>query len=346
MIDLRELAARYGLDDLDVVDDMAGWGNHLRLRCRTADGRDVFVKEKAPYLTDDEWPMHLSVQDVSMRAGGPVPRLLTTVDGALGVAVDGHLLEVQEWVDGRLLCATEPDARQLGRAIALFHLSTAAMRPGSFEVPACRDHWFPDDVPTLLNAITRHCRPRLRGSTPELKTLDALTHAVTRLGRDDPPAGLINAHLHGDTALRNAVLATDGSAVLIDLDDARWGKRLFDLTHAVAVAATVVHDQLGSPAIRNRWDEPVATAVVAGYNEVSPLTDDETRLLGSSLTIATVAVGVSELELDDPEFAVQEDLAEQLENIASLLRDIPSVTAAVEPLRSKKSTGRKEVRNA
>jgi Ser/Thr protein kinase RdoA (MazF antagonist) len=329
------VAAAYALGDLSIVEDLDGWGGRLRLRCRTAAGRDVFVKEKAPYLDGDDWHLHLQVHGASARAGGPVPRLLTTVDGEPGVTVEGRLFEVQEWVAGRPLGATVPDARLLGRAIALFHRSTRAMPPGTTAQPACRRHWSPDDVPTLLHAIARYCRPRLPESTPEMRTLDALARAV----RDRPGPARADTYLHGDTALANAVRADDGTVVLIDLDDARWGDRLFDLAHAVAVAGTVVPAPHG---LRTRWDEDVAAAVVTGYAEVSPLTAGDLRRLTPCLTVATVAAGISELELDDPEFALRDDLAGQLENLMTLVRDVPSL----EPSRSLSPARRKEVRHA
>ncbi|WP_406285824.1 phosphotransferase enzyme family protein [Streptomyces sp. NBC_00209] len=319
------VADLYGLSGVQVLSDLGLWGETLRLHCVAASGFHFLLKEKPHYLSPDDWPLHLAVHSWAREAGGPVSPLLRTPSGATGVRADGRYFEVQGWVDGK--ASTADEAEEFGRALGFFHLSVAGMPPGDRDLPRSRSRWTPDDPAGLAAYIDRHCRPRIADGSPAHVPFDELRRTVNDLCGMTPGTGLVESYLHGDTAPANAIRTGDGSLALIDFDDARWGNRVFDLAHATAMTAGFATGP--DDGVRTEWNASAAHAVIQGYGSVVDLTPGERGDLGRQMSVATIASGFSCLEIDDPEFDLRPDLAEQLHRLSSLVADIPSVTSAV-----------------
>ncbi|GHH84731.1 phosphotransferase enzyme family protein [Streptomyces capitiformicae] len=321
------VAEQYELSGAEVIDDLGLWGQTLRLHCRTATGYHFLIKEKAHYLSSEDWPVHLAVHRWSQRAGGPVSPLLSTQAGDDGVIHQGRYFEVQGWVEGRL--PTDGDAEEFGRTLALFHLSVAGMPPGSRDRPRCRYRWTPDDPAGLGDYIDRYCRPRAAHGSPAAARLAELRRKVRDLPQDGPAGGLVGSYLHGDTALANTVRTGEGFLRLIDFDDARWGHRIFDLVHAMAITAGFDPDLTGQHAIRTEWALQRAQALFDGYRSLIELTPAEREDFPRQMTVAVIATGLSCLDIDDPEFELPSDLADQLGHLSALVEDVPSLSSAV-----------------
>jgi Ser/Thr protein kinase RdoA (MazF antagonist) len=207
--------------------------------------------------------------------------------------------------------------------VGAFCTSTAvvdAAQVGDWAFPSGRARWLPDQ-PEDLRSVGRFIG--------ELDLPAATVAAIDEvLARADVDTGsLPSGFIHGDVSPLNAIWNA-GIATLIDLDEMRWGYRLFD---AVQGVATVAGFDPGPAAriVRTRWELGRAHAFLTGWShEVRPTTA-EVRAFDVFLKLTLVRVVVGELNLDDPALPTRPDAAESIAALLSLLRaPAPALAAA------------------
>jgi Ser/Thr protein kinase RdoA (MazF antagonist) len=190
-------------------------------------------------------------------AGVPVPRPVSTREGALVAEVGGRAASVVNWVEGEQIgdgatplagdaVAIDARYRTLGRLIARMHDATDALTlPPDFE----RLRW---DRPAYLSdqplwgrfwenpSLSRDEAALLRSARAEA---DAM---IARHEAEGADFGLIHADV-----LRENVLTHEGRLSLIDFDDSGFGFRAYDLATAEvqgledpmnAVASLALHE--------------------------------------------------------------------------------------------------------
>ncbi|OJW19118.1 MAG: hypothetical protein BGO51_27505 [Rhodospirillales bacterium 69-11] len=223
-----------------------------------------------------------------VRAGIAAPEPLPTTDGAafaqVTVAATGEQrwAGLARWVDGELLAeivSRETNAAaaarhfvELGAVMARMHdQATAWTPPAGFKRHALDEDglmgstpfWGPFWDHPIFSAAERDLM---------LATRATLRAALLRYGKAPHVYSMIHADLHP----KNVVIG-DGSAAVIDFDDAGFGWHVYDL--AVALVAYERHPHF--TAFRD--------ACLAGYRAVRPLAEADAALLPMFLLVRNLA---------------------------------------------------------
>ena len=211
---------------------------------------------------------HLAGRNVATPS--PVPRK----DGGLVGELAGKPAALFPWREGTSRClarVSAADTRRVGRALAEVHLAGAGatLRAGRFR---------PEDLEARLARIARYPEPSLAALGPPLQS--KLSDIVKR---QDPslPRGLA----HGDLFSDNVLWGDDGEIrALLDFESACEGAFAFDLM--VTILAWCFRDSF----------EPALTrAMVAGYQELRPLSDAEARGLHAEGCFAALRFTVTRI---------------------------------------------------
>lgn len=165
---------------------------------------------------------------------------------------------------GRTLTRTTGDMRLFGTAIADLQRGLAAIAGG--DVP--RLH------PLALCARADRALAHIAGSDAVRAAIDR--HGTVPFGDPGFPP-LPSGACHGDAWAGNVVVQ-DGSVGFLDFDDCGWGPYLLDL--GTAMRHLVVSEGVEA-------DGSVA-ALVAGYEAVRPLDDDERRMIPLFVNLAEI----------------------------------------------------------
>lgn len=262
-LDLDHLSRCYGRT-FRTVERVAAGGH--RIHCLTTES-DIFYLKL--YRPDAETGFALRL----LRAFPPthgvaVARPVAAISGAdlVPVTVEGEGWNacLFEALAGRSLARTTGDMRRFGTAIADLQRGLAAIAGED----VLRLH------PLALCARADRALAHIAGS-------DAVRAAIDRHGTvpfGDPgfpplPSGIC----HGDAWAGN-VVAQEKSVGFLDFDDCGWGPSLLDL--GTAVRHLVVSE--------GGWADESVAALVAGYEAVRPLTDDERRMLPLFVNLAEI----------------------------------------------------------
>ena len=232
---------------------------------------------------------------------GPGYATIPTPDGESSRAVG-----LVEWVPGEIVGAiiqSETDHgnipehfRQLGRIAAAMHNQAISWHPPAqftrhaFDVPGYVGEtpfwgrfW---DVP-ILTAGQRDVLSRVRA---EIESI------LTEYGKDRGTYSMIHADLH----VNNFLIGEDGGLYVIDFDDAGFGWHQYDF-------ATALFGLEELP-----YFASLSEAMVSGYREVRPLSDDAVSLIPLFLLIRRlVLIG---WQWDRPELGRREGLDEYIED--------------------------------
>ncbi len=244
-------------------------------RLTTADGTSRLVKIGAAEaaLAEASFQTALLLHLERTAPGLPVQRVIPARDGRAELALDGRLVRMTTYLEGRLLDsapATPALRRDIGGTLARLN---RALR--SFSHPgASRTHlWDLQNFPRL--------RPLL-DQLPEAGPRPALLGCFDRFNAVVGPrlpgarTQVIHTDFHGDNLLVGA--AADRVSGVLDFGDSLAGPVAMD----VAVAACYQFG--GAP-------DPLAPAadVVAGYHAAEPLDDGDLPLIGEFMLLRLAA---------------------------------------------------------
>lgn len=258
----RALRDAYGLEVH--ATKPAGGELDLNLKVETDRGR-FLVKVGTPRGPSEDWRDRILSHVARVAPTLPVPRIIESVEGGPSTifsdGVASWQMRVFEWLNGDLLADISPTfdlLRALGRASADL---TEALE--SFDETSMATH--PWDLRTATETLKAHL-PYLRA--PE--RAQAVRRILETLQGIEPQLEQSPlATVHHDLNDHNILVTTDADARqrisgILDFNDALRTHRVAD----VAIAA-------GYAMLRQTAPLDAAAAVVSGYYERSPLTDDE-----------------------------------------------------------------------
>ena len=278
-------------------------------------GRTFGFKGRAPWIRENEFEVMLGLQEQAFMCGAPVPEVIRTTTGDLLWQWDGKDMALRAWVDGAPLRWRVDDALTLGSTVGAFFQATSAMEvPGvrQWTFPTGRSRWFPD-TPHDLHAVTRFLQEvDLASSTVEAID-EILRFAASHAATDELPTG----YLHGDVSPLNAI-GDGGQTMWIDLDEMRWGYRIFDVAFGVATVAGLDQGPDGS-IVRSTWELKRAEAFLSGWSRHTQPTEVEIRVFPWMLLLTLARVVIGELDLDDPSLATRPGVIASIEALLKLL---------------------------
>jgi Ser/Thr protein kinase RdoA (MazF antagonist) len=267
-MELDELLTELGLEGWCPVDGGVRGGteeDHL-VAVLSRDGTSIVLKERAAYLSDEEFDCVVSNNRALARAGAPVPPVPEALARLVARrAPAGRRFSTVLWVGGRPL---DPDAREdlecLGRALARFH---RAARQIDATEPRVRSE------PRERFGKARHHRRLLESRLgPELTDeLYERLVAAQRLVAGYPAGAMPSQLLHGDVDPHNAV-RTESGCVLLDVDDMHSGPVISDLAWLAILTAGMrrTADEAGYT-FRDEWDGERCDAVLGAYRSEARL---------------------------------------------------------------------------
>ena len=248
----RQALARWGLDlSLTPVTYPSG---HV---CETAmyAGEDLVLKA---YQNESAGRLAIALANALDGQGIPAAKALPLPDGQMMLPIAGVWMTLCHRVKGTPMEAGElirrpEEGRRIGEALAQLHKATAALEEGLADDEPWADH--------LLNWAL----PLVQGILPEDYLIDFAARVETTRSL---PAALI----HRDPNPSNLIDAGDAIG-FIDFDLSRRFARIFDPCYLMTavLAETFGRDELPW---RENWPA-FCSAVLAGYDSVTPLTDAE-----------------------------------------------------------------------
>ena len=237
----------------------------------------------------------------------PVPRLRVSRDGGLTAALPGgNLCRLLDFLEGRPLAKYKPHdptlLRSIGRFIGRLDRALEGFR---HDAESRTLYWDTKKAPsTIRDGLDLIEDPIVAAFAT--RTLAAVERdLVPRL--EELPRGII----HNDANDYNVLVADGQMSGLLDFGDIVSSCLVFEVANAVAYCMLSKHDPL-----------PAAAAVVAGYHEARPLTEDELLVLDTAVRArlamsAAVGARQSHDEPDEGYLSISQkpvrDLIEKLE---------------------------------
>lgn len=208
----------------------------------------------------EDLPFFLSLLDFLAQQGCPVPRTIHDRAGQLYRQLDDKAVALIEFLPGVSVSEPTPgQAHAVGRALAQLHLAAGTfgqtrangMGPAEWQrlASACTPAGLTEIDPEFAALVARHL--------PEL-----VAHWPT-----DLPRSVIHADLFPD----NVLMLGDRVTGLIDF--------YFACTDLTAYDVAVTHAAWCFDSSGRRFDAAVSAALLAGYEELRPLTDRERAAL-------------------------------------------------------------------
>ena len=261
---LAALVAEYDVGELTSVKGIAeGISNSNWLVETTGkDGTGArFILTMYEYRIEvEDLPFFLSLLDHLSARGCPVPRTIHDRRGRLFRLLDGKAVALIEFLPGVSVSApTSGQAHAVGRALAQMQLAAADF-PGSRENAMGRAEW---------QRLAREC------GTEGLAAIDA--GFANLVARELPaviaqwPEGLPRGTIHADLFPDNVLMLGNQVTGLIDF--------YFACTDLFAYDLAVTHAAWCFSNDGKRFDPALSSALIAGYEEVRPLSPAERAAL-------------------------------------------------------------------
>jgi len=252
----------------------------------------------------DDLPFFLGLLDHLSAKTSPVPRTIHDSDGNASRLLDGKAVALIEFLPGVSIDdPTINQARAVGRALAGIHLA-------SEDFPAQRDN---DLRPKDWQSLFDQCGAKLGEIDPSLP--DAVSSAMPRL-LSQWPEGLPRATIHADLFPDNVLMLGDTVSGLIDF--------YFACTDIAAYDLAITHVAWCFGSGGGTYRPAIGSALVAGYEEIRPLSEMERAalpLLAQGAAMRFIATRAYDW-IDTPEGALVErkdpmDFVRRLEFYAS-----------------------------
>ena len=276
-----ELVSRLNIGSLTALEGCAGGIENTNYFADTTQGRYVLTLFER--LTAEQLPYYLRLMKHLAQRGIPVPDPCADASGAILHTLCGKPAAVVDRLKGSSRLAPDvAHCQQLGDMLARMHLAGADFE---LQQPNLRGlYWWIDTVPEVMPFLTMAQRGFIEAELGFQERL-AVSLAYAHL-----PRGPIHADLFRDNVMFDdptADQSSDRISGLFDFYFAGTDTYLFDL--AVCVNDWCIDLQSG------RLDEDRASALVAAYHAVRPLSGDEQRMFPSFLRGAALRFWISRL---------------------------------------------------
>ena len=204
----------------------------------------------------DDLPFFLDLMDHLAAKGCPVPRTIHDRDGASYRHIDGKAVALIEYLSGVSVDhPTVGQARSVGEALAQNHLAVADFAQSRVN----------DMALAQWSATVERCgREALSAIDPSLPGV--LEKAIAEFG-DDWPKGLPGGVVHCDLFPDNVLMLGNEVTGLIDF--------YFSASDAFAYDFAVTHAAWCFPSDGSRYRADIAAALMAGYESIRLLSDEE-----------------------------------------------------------------------
>lgn len=321
---LSVVCSQYGFTDFTISQELGLWGSHIRWQLRSPKGQLFLLKEKPPYISDDEFESQLCLHHHIQRQNGPVVQLLITMTNELSLVWANRHLALLTWVEGRHLYPQQlEDNVELGGVIARFQDAAKSFESntGNWELPHNR-HWTAPERWTHILAYTEYVRQALQEIEEKEKAvaLHQIQDWIIRQGTILDAQELPEQFIHADADCFNCIQG-HGDTYIVDLDEVHWGYRVTDLAYAAAYVGGMHHvreDARGHIATVWQWEK--IQGVLQGFGKHSSLTEVERANFHRFLGLNLIRAFISSLDLDTTNsITIPDDLVEQLKMLAILL---------------------------
>ena len=279
------LVARLGMGELTGLQGITGGIENTNYFVDTRVGgphgvHGHYVLTLFERLSFEQLPFYLHWMKHLADRGLPVPGPKADAHGAILHSVCGKPAALVDRLRGRHRLAPGPaHCASVGAMLARMHLAGADF---ALDQPNLRGlAWWAETVPVVAPFLTSAQR-ELIGAELAFATQVAASEAFAAL-----PRGAIHADLFRDNVMFDTTAAGDELTGLFDFYFAGVDTFLFDI--AVCLNDWCIDLESG------RLDEVRATAFVAAYNRVRPLTGGERRLLPALMRAAALRFWVSRL---------------------------------------------------
>lgn len=263
-VDLLAITARYGLEDL-VLAPLSGGAANSSFKLSSAQGDFVLTvldnhdRASAERLAADTMALYA--------LGVPTTEVVPAIDGSTVVGVQGHLVVVKRWIEGRvhdpLPVNLLPEA---GRILARLH----GLAP---DTPGLRD------LPVGTRRLSADQRDLIR-TFSDREFADWLIRRLDRIRVSEETHQRPLTIAHGDLFADNVIVRADGGLSVLDWETVSVDDPLLDLGMA-AVGLAMGDGVLASERVH---------ALVEGYSEVRALPASDVSALRDEIEHAALII--------------------------------------------------------
>jgi Ser/Thr protein kinase RdoA (MazF antagonist) len=287
---------RFGITIRSITSHLTRWDKVIRLRLVGMDGKEYFLKEKAPYVSKTEYDFHPSFHRFLYEKGAPVVPIMNTTTGEPYTRVDGRLFDLYEWVPGhRLRRTSTDDMRQLARCVASFHkvaLKYRGPREGDWRFPSFAIKIRPGETQRVWRRVLENIEIALtRIGKDSSMDVARIRSWLNEHATDAKLPGLPTQFLHGDIYYANCLRLNDGGVILCDFEDAHWGYRLSEIAYTLAKTCAFSSEGHGREShVNPRFSWSTARVFLTDYGASNPLTKQETRWLSTFIGLNIIRI--------------------------------------------------------
>ncbi|MCO6003389.1 phosphotransferase [Actinoallomurus purpureus] len=261
-LDLSQIAARYGWDDLH-LEALHGGAANSSFKATAEQGDFVLTILDNHDLAGAE--ALTARTEALFRLGVPTTEVIHDVGGRSISVISGRPVMVKRWIEGQVV---DPLPSRLLPAAGelLAHL-----------------HDLPQDVPDLP-ARTRRLSPehlKLIEEFPDRRFAEWLSERLDAVRREEGALPSVpDVVSHGDLFADNLILRPDDKLAVIDWETVSLDSALLDLGMTL----------LGLANVAGRLDHDRAHQIVTGYTKVRPLSDEEVATLPTEVEHAALII--------------------------------------------------------
>lgn len=324
----------YALEEIVDFTPIVSFGDTIRWLVSLSSGKKFFLKEKVFYLRSTEFIHKIHLHEYISNRKGPVVALKKTINKRSYFNFEKKYFELQYWIEGRSLNFDNKDLYVFGRVLGIFHECGHYFNSNSYNTaknfwitPKARALFFPDHPALIceyINILDKLCTNMGLPINLIKEIKNHIQEMIGKISWDKLPL----AWLHGDASPFNALLSNSNKEILlIDLDNARKGYRIWDLLRgAVAAGAFDFTSQIVKD-VRNSWNDSLMESIFTGYSEVSRITPIEWKNLKPCLGVMLVLAFISEFDLDDEIYGIcsKTNLHQNIQNVKILLDKLEKI---------------------
>jgi homoserine kinase type II len=234
--ELRRVLSHYDLGELRSARRVERGFVNENWALQTTQGR-YFLKRRHPDLRNPDviQAQHALIAHLR-QAGFPAPTILSAVNGATLLVLDGEFYEIQGYIEGTFYDHDRPaHFREAASTLGYYHTCVAGFAPRT--LGGSGDLYSPAILRKHLTNLTRAWEldrdPDLVQIARQLKA-----HADDLMARFAEHCTLPHLVIHGDYYADNLLFEGDRIIGVVDYDKARWQPRVVEVTEALIYFAS------------------------------------------------------------------------------------------------------------